>query len=95
VRTVLPTLGLPELLDETHGLALETTVEPAAGTGVDEVAEFLRAEVEEPAHRSEYRHHLYMFPSAFDELRGSEDVLVEVNTTVAELAERPLRLKGC
>lgn len=50
------TLGLPELLDETHGLALKTTVEPAAGTGVDEVAEFLRAEVEEPVYRSEYRH---------------------------------------
>ena len=42
------TLGLPKLLDETHGLALETTVEPAAGAGVDEVTELLRAEVEEP-----------------------------------------------
>ena len=40
-------LGLAELLDETHGLALETAVEPSAGTGVDEVAELLRAEVEE------------------------------------------------
>jgi hypothetical protein len=69
VQTVLPTLGLPELLDETHGLALKTTVEPAAGTGVDEVAEFLRAKVEEPAYRSEYRHHLYQFP-AHSESRG-------------------------
>ena len=67
---MLPTLGLPELLDEAHGLALETTVEPAAGTGVDEVAEFLRAKVEEPAYRSEYRHHLYTFPIAFGESRG-------------------------
>ena len=91
----MPTLGLPELLDEAHGLALETTVEPAAGTGVDEVAEFLRAKVEEPADRSEYRHHLYRFPSAFGESRGSGDVLVEVNAAVRELAERPLRLKGC
>jgi hypothetical protein len=41
-------LGLAELLDETHGLALETAVEPSAGTGVDEVTELLRAEVEEP-----------------------------------------------
>lgn len=40
-------LGLPKLLDETHGLALETAVEPAAGAGVDEVTELLRAEVEE------------------------------------------------
>lgn len=34
-------LGLSELLDETHGLALETAVEPTTGTGVDEVAELL------------------------------------------------------
>ena len=41
-------LRLAELLDETHGLALKTAVEPSAGTGVDEVAELLRAKVEEP-----------------------------------------------
>ena len=35
-------LRLAELLDQTHGLALETAVEPATGTGMDEVAEFLR-----------------------------------------------------
>ena len=34
-------LGLAELLDQTHGLALETAVEPSAGTGVDEVTELL------------------------------------------------------
>ena len=56
---MLLTLGLPKLLDETHGLALETAVEPAAGAGVDEVTELLRAEVEEPASQSEYRYHLY------------------------------------
>jgi hypothetical protein len=47
-------LGLAELLDKTHGLALETAVEPSAGTGVDEVAELLRAKVEEPVLRSVY-----------------------------------------
>ena len=61
-------LGLAELLNQTHGLALETAVEPSAGTGVDEVAELLRAEVEE---------------------------LVEVDSTVGELAERALGLDGC
>lgn len=61
-------LGLAELLDQTHGLALEAAVEPSAGTGVDEVAELLRAEVEE---------------------------LVEVDSTVGELAERALGLEGC
>lgn len=61
-------LGLAELLDQTHGLALEAAVEPSAGAGVDEVAELLRAEVEE---------------------------LVEVDSTVGELAERALGLKGC
>lgn len=41
-------LGLAELLDQTHGLALETAVEPAAGAGVDDIAELLAGEVEEP-----------------------------------------------
>jgi hypothetical protein len=40
-------LGLAELLDQTHGLALETTVEASAGTGVDDITELLRREVEE------------------------------------------------
>ena len=41
-------LGLAELLDQTHGLALEATVEASAGTGVDDIAELLAGEVEEP-----------------------------------------------
>lgn len=39
-------LGLAELLDQTHGLALETTVESATSTGVDNIAELLGGEVE-------------------------------------------------
>ena len=30
-------LGLAELLNEAHGLALETALEPTAGAGVDEL----------------------------------------------------------
>lgn len=41
-------LRLSQLLDEAHRLALKTTVEPAAGTGVNEVAELFRGEVQEP-----------------------------------------------
>lgn len=41
-------LGLAELLDETHGLALQTAVEASAGTGVDDITELLGGEVEEP-----------------------------------------------
>jgi hypothetical protein len=41
-------LGLAELLDETHGLALQTAVEASAGTGVDNITELLGGEVEEP-----------------------------------------------
>jgi hypothetical protein len=40
-------LGLAELLDETHGLALQTAVEPSAGTGVDDITELFRRKVEE------------------------------------------------
>lgn len=41
-------LGLAELLDETHGLALQTAVEATAGTSVDNITELLGREVEEP-----------------------------------------------
>lgn len=41
-------LGLAQLLDKTHGLALQTTVEPSAGTSVDDITELFRGKVEEP-----------------------------------------------
>lgn len=41
-------LGLAKLLDQTHGLALETAVEASAGTSVDNITELLGGEVEEP-----------------------------------------------
>jgi hypothetical protein len=88
-------LGLAELLDETHGLALETAVEPSAGTGVDEVTELLRAEIEEPVSGSVP----YPLPTTYSKateggwIRGN--VLVEVDATVRELSERSLPLKLC
>lgn len=41
-------LGFAQLLDQTHGLALEAAVESAARAGVHDIAELLGAEVEEP-----------------------------------------------
>ena len=40
-------LCLTELLDQTHRLALESSVEPTAGTSVDDIAELVGGEVEE------------------------------------------------
>jgi hypothetical protein len=40
-------LGLSELLDQTHGLALQTAVEATAGACVNDIAELLGGEVEE------------------------------------------------
>lgn len=40
-------LGLAELLDETHGLALQTAVETSAGTSVNDITELLGRKVEE------------------------------------------------
>jgi hypothetical protein len=45
-------LGLAELLDQAHGLALQTTVEPAASAGVHDIAELFGGEVEEPVSHS-------------------------------------------
>jgi len=39
-------LGLTELLDQSHGLALKTTVEPSAGTSMHQVPKFLGCQVE-------------------------------------------------
>jgi hypothetical protein len=58
-------LGLAKLLDETHGLALQTTLESSTGTAVDQIHELFRGQVEE---------------------------LIEIDTTVAELAESSLSL---
>ena len=40
-------LGLTQLLDQTHGLALETTLETSAGTSVDKVHQLLGGQVQE------------------------------------------------
>ena len=44
-------LGLSELLDEAHRAALQATVDPAAGASVDNIAELVGREVEEPIGR--------------------------------------------
>jgi hypothetical protein len=40
-------LGLTQLLDQTHGLALKTTLETSTGTGVDKVHELLGGQIQE------------------------------------------------
>ncbi len=42
-----PLLGLAQFLDQSHGFALQAAVEPAAGAGVDDIAELFGGEVEE------------------------------------------------
>ena len=44
-------LGLAKLLDQTHWLALESTVETSAGTGVDDVTELVRGKVQKSTER--------------------------------------------
>ena len=45
-------LGLAQLLDQTHGLAFETAVEPTTGTSVDDIAELVGGQVEESVVRN-------------------------------------------
>lgn len=44
-------LGLSELLDQAHGAALEAAVDPSTGTGVDDIAELVGAEVQKAVGR--------------------------------------------
>lgn len=98
-------LGLPQLLDQAHRLALETAVEPTAGAGVDDIAQLVRGEVEESVQREKYRVSFICSPLNFwvvDYLpttcvsrwrgMGGGCVLVEVDATVRELAEGSLLL---
>jgi len=48
-------LCFTELLDQTHGLALETTIKPTASAGVNDIAELVGGEVEESVQEKEYR----------------------------------------
>lgn len=45
-------LGLAELLDQTHGLALETAVDSSASTGVDDITQLLGVEVQQTIPRA-------------------------------------------
>jgi hypothetical protein len=85
-------LGLAELLDQAHRLALEAAVEATAGAGVHDITELLRGEVEEPAGVVSCFLLLFFF---FLNTRIMVDVLVEVNTPVGKLAELAALLQLC
>ena len=85
-------LGLAEFLDQTHGLALQAAVEPAAGTSVNDITELLRREVQEPAVVETISQKPFSSLSACHRcpLRNaglSEDLLVKVDAAVGKLAE--------
>lgn len=40
-------LGLAQLLDQAHGLSLQASVDPTAGTGMDNITKLVRGEIEE------------------------------------------------
>jgi hypothetical protein len=89
-------LGFAEFLDQAHGAALEAAVEAAAGAGVEDVEEFVGGEVE----KSVLIGALDCILVGFEMFRvlewavlGVEDVLVEVNASVGELAEGSLLLQ--
>lgn len=92
-------LGLAQLLDQTHGLALETAVEPAAGASVDDIAELLGGEVQEPVIQASQRSAMQVLAMCMclvsREILAGSHSLVEVNATVGEFAERSLSLQLC
>lgn len=71
-------LGLAQLLDQTHWLALEPTVESTTGTGVNDIAELLGGEVEES---SGYNKHSAGLSKRWT-LEIRLDVLFEVDSAV-------------
>ena len=90
-------LRLAELLNQAHGLALQATVEPTAGAGVDDIAQLLAGEVEEPVPQN----WISMCPLPkcskpnFLVRVGYVDILIQVDAAVGELSECSLGLEGC
>jgi hypothetical protein len=71
-------LGLAELLDETHGLALQTAVEASAGTSVNDITELLGGKVEEPV---EFSVRLVSFIFHMDSVAAQHQVDQKESTT--------------
>lgn len=64
-------LGLAELLDQAHGLALQTTVDTSAGTGVDDITELVGGEVKEPAEEGVVLLAIHLFNPTKNLVKGS------------------------
>lgn len=81
-------LRFAEFLDQPHGLTLEATVEPTSGTGVDYIAELFRGEIEESDADWSIR-------EICREWKPRGVILVQVDATIGEFAERSLLLELC
>lgn len=92
-------LGLAELLDETHGLALQTAVEATTSAGVNDITELFGGEVKEPVqiNRSDtiphisrrFFRYIAIFPSAVD---SHEDIpQISRNVHIADIARSESR----
>jgi hypothetical protein len=90
-------LCLAQLLDQTHRLAFETTVEPTASAGVDNITELIGGEVQESVVR-EYRVSLCSPLNSSRLVFGcmwmyvEEVVLVKVDAAIGKLSEGSLLL---
>lgn len=70
-------LGLSELLDEAHGAALQAAVDPSAGTGVDDISELVRGEVEEAVRVCACQRHCFSHLSLPQKVRIDVAVVME------------------
>jgi hypothetical protein len=90
-------LCLAQLLDQTHRRAFETTVEPTASAGVDNITELIGGEVQESVVR-EYRVSLCSPLNSSRLVFGcmwmyvEEVVLVKVDAAIGKLSEGSLLL---
>jgi hypothetical protein len=82
-------LGLAKLLDETHGTALQATVDPSTLSSWEHGCEILAGHVEESV---EGKGSVWACSYGFHR-SGGGNILVKVDSTVRELSERSLSLE--
>ena len=96
-------LGFPQLLDKPEWAALQTAVEPAPGSCVDDIAELLGGEVEKSDGKRSATCILEMLMNYFKvqldppklPITVDQDVLVKVDASVGKLSKGSFSLQLC
>jgi hypothetical protein len=86
-------LGLSQLLDQTHGTALEASVESTASSGMEDVEELVGGEIEESVRESVGVLRTFDLTVPVIQVLWRVDILIKIDASVGKLSEGSLLLQ--